>query len=155
MTVGRYHGEVPTRTLAPGVTVLLTRLSRLVYRRMTDELLGIRLKEYVALANLREHSPVPQQELGEILCIDPNNLVLLLNDLEAAGFALRRRDPHDRRRHLVEITDDGLAALEEAEHGIESVEDDVLAGLSASERRDLHDLLTKALVDVPTYAEER
>lgn len=142
-----------TRTLAPGVTVMLTRLSRLVYRRMTDDLLGIRLKEYVALANLREHSPVPQQELGEILCIDANNLVLLLNDLETAGYALRRRDPGDRRRHLVEITDDGLAALEEAEDGIESVEDDVLAGLSTSERRELRVLLTKALLHAPANPE--
>jgi DNA-binding MarR family transcriptional regulator len=140
---------VAIRTLAPGVTVMLTRLSRLVYRRMTDDLLGMRLKEYVALANLREHSPVPQQDLGEILCIDANNLVLLLNDLEAGGYALRRRDPGDRRRHLVEITEDGLAALEEAEEGIESVEDDVLAGLSSPERRELRVLLTKALLNAP------
>jgi DNA-binding MarR family transcriptional regulator len=140
---------VATRTLAPGVTVMLTRLSRLVYRRMTDDLLGIRLKEYVALANLREHSPVPQQDLGEILCIDANNLVLLLNDLETGGYALRRRDPEDRRRHLVEITEDGLAALEEAEQGIESVEDDVLAGLSSPERRELRILLTKSLLNAP------
>ena len=56
---------------------------------------------------LRDHSPIPQQELGELLCVDANNLVLLLNDLEAREFAFRRRDPADRRRHLVEITDEG------------------------------------------------
>lgn len=122
---------------------------------MTDDLLGLRLKEYVALANLREHNPVAQQELGEILCIDANNLVLLLNDLEAAGLALRRRDPEDRRRHLVEITDDGLRALEDAEEGIETVEDDVLAGLSAPERRELRDLLTKALLSAPSQLDGR
>ena len=105
----------------------------------------MRMKEFVMLAHLREHNPIPQQELGEMLCVDANNLVLLLNDIESRGFAYRRRDPTDRRRHLVEITDEGLAAFERAERGIESVEDEVLASLTANERAELQSLLTKAL----------
>ncbi|HWD24589.1 MAG TPA: MarR family transcriptional regulator, partial [Acidimicrobiales bacterium] len=84
-----------------GLTVLLTQLSRAVYRRTPEELLGMRLKQYVALASLGEHPCISQQEMGDMLCTDANNLVILLNELEAAGFALRRRDPSDRRRHLV------------------------------------------------------
>jgi len=129
----------------PGVTVLVTQLSRFIYRRTSEELLGMRVKEFASLAILREHSPVPQQELGEILCVDANNLVLLLNDLESREFALRRRDPADRRRHLVEITDEGMRALVAAEKGIESVEDDVLAPLTRTERDQLQELLAKAL----------
>jgi len=75
------------------VTVLLTQLSRVVYRRTPEELLGMRMKEFAMLAHLREHSPIPQQELSEMLCIDANNLVLLLNELESKEFAFRRRDP--------------------------------------------------------------
>ena len=133
----------------PGVTALVTQLSRVVYRRTSEDLLGMRLKEFVMLAHLREHNPIPQQELGEMLCIDPNNLVLLLNELEARRFALRRRDPIDRRRHLVEITAEGREAFENAERGIESVEDDVLGSLSGSERGELQGLLTKALEGAP------
>jgi DNA-binding MarR family transcriptional regulator len=135
--------------MTPGVTVLLTQLSRVVYRRTPEELLGMRLKEFAMLAHLREHSPIPQQELGEMLCIDANNLVLLLNELELKSFALRRRDPSDRRRHLVEITDEGLRAFEQAELGIESVEDGVLASLTSSERVELQALLSKALAGAP------
>ena len=105
----------------------------------------MRVKEFASLAILREHSPVPQQELGEILCVDANNLVLLLNDLELREFALRRRDPSDRRRHLVEITEEGKRALQAAEKGIERVEDDVFAPLTATERVELRKLLAKAL----------
>jgi len=105
----------------------------------------MRVKEFSTLAVLREHSPIPQQELGEMLCVDANNLVLLLNDLESREFALRRRDPSDRRRHLVEITDEGVRALAAAEKGIESVEDDVLGPLSPTERAELHQLLAKAV----------
>ena len=105
----------------------------------------MRVKEFATLAMVREHSPIPQQELGELLCVDANNLVLLLNDLESREFAFRRRDPADRRRHLVEITDEGLRALENAEKGIESVEDEVLALLTNEERVELQELLAKAL----------
>ncbi len=129
--------------------MLLTQLSRVVYRRTSEDLLGMRLKEFAMLAHLREHRPIPQQELGEMMCIDANNLVLLLNELESRGFAYRRRDPADRRRHLVDITDEGLAAFEKAERGIESVEDDVLGSLTSSERVALQGLLNKALEGEP------
>jgi DNA-binding MarR family transcriptional regulator len=134
-----------SKSTTPGVTVLLTQLTKLIYRRASDELLGMRVKEFSTLAVLRDHSPIPQQELGELLCVDANNLVLLLNELEAREFAFRRRDPSDRRRHLVEITDEGLRAFDSAEKGIESVEGDVLALLSTSERVELQELLAKAL----------
>jgi DNA-binding MarR family transcriptional regulator len=77
-----------------GSIVLLTRLSRLVYRRATEDVLGMRLKAYVTLSNLR-HGPLPQSELCVTMHLDPNNCVLLLNDLEAAGHVQRRRDPAD------------------------------------------------------------
>jgi DNA-binding MarR family transcriptional regulator len=129
----------------PGVTVLVTQLTRLLYRRASDEVLGMRVKEFTTLAVLRDHGPVPQQELGEQLCVDANNLVLLLNDLEAREFALRRRDPADRRRHLVELTDEGRRALATAEKGIAGVEDEVLARLDPEQRAELTALLTAAL----------
>jgi DNA-binding MarR family transcriptional regulator len=113
----------------------------------------MRMKEFAMLAHLREHNPIPQQELGEMMCIDANNLVLLLNELESKELALRRRDPADRRRHLVEITEEGLRAFENAEKGIESVEDEVLASLTVQERRELHLLLAKALEVAPPSLE--
>jgi DNA-binding MarR family transcriptional regulator len=134
-----------SKSTTPGVTVLLTQLTKVIYRRASEDLLGMRVKEFSTLAVLRDHSPIPQQELGDLLCVDANNLVLLLNDLESREFAIRRRDPADRRRHLVEITDEGLRAFGSAEKGIESVEDDVLALLTSRERVALQELLAKAL----------
>ena len=125
--------------------MLLTQLTKLIYRRASEALLGMSVKEFSTLAVLNDHSPVPQQELGELLCVDANNLVLLLNDLESREFVFRRRDPADRRRHLVEITGEGLRAFDSAEKGIESVEDDVLTLLTKSERVELQELLAKAL----------
>ncbi|HET6448772.1 MAG TPA: MarR family winged helix-turn-helix transcriptional regulator [Conexibacter sp.] len=130
---------------APGAMVLLTRLAKVVYRRSDAERLGMSLRWYVALSFLNDHDGASQQALGEALCIDANNLVLLLNELEAAEYAERRRDALDRRRHLVHITAEGRRALDRAEQAQEAVEADVLATLDADERATLRDLLARAL----------
>jgi DNA-binding MarR family transcriptional regulator len=125
--------------------VLLTRLAKQVYRRSGEELLGMHMRQLMALSYVRDHDSAPQQELAEALCMDANNVVLLLNELEDLGYIARRRDPHDRRRHLVELTEDGLRALTSAERAQETIEDDVLAALDPSERAILWQLLTRAL----------
>jgi DNA-binding MarR family transcriptional regulator len=130
---------------ATGPIVLLTRLARVVYRRSTADLLGMTIRELGALAYLRDHHLATQHALSKALSIDANNCVLLLNDLEARRFVERRRDPMDRRRHLVELTARGRTALERAELAQGSVEDQVLGMLSSEERSVLQRLLTRAL----------
>jgi DNA-binding MarR family transcriptional regulator len=129
----------------PSTMVLLTRLAKVVYRRSSEELLGMRLRQFIALSYLREKPGAPQQELGEMLHIDANNLVLLLNELESAGWVERRRDPHDRRRHVVELTPAGEEAQSRAEAAQEGLEAKVLGALSADERTMLRQLLARAL----------
>jgi DNA-binding MarR family transcriptional regulator len=133
-----------------GTMVLIARLARAIYRRSNEELLGIRLKQYVALDVLRDFPDgIGQGSLGDLLQLDANNLVLLLNELEANGHIERRRDPGDRRRHIVELTRAGRQALERAERGMESVEAEVLAGLAPDERARLLRLLRDAVAANP------
>jgi DNA-binding MarR family transcriptional regulator len=139
-----------------GSMVLLTRLSKVLYRRSNEDLLGMRLRQFITLSYLRDYAPAPQQQLCDSLCIDANNLVLLLNSLEHAGHVRRRRDPADRRRHLVELTPAGCRALERAERAQEAVEDEVLAALNPQERATLRRLLARALAAADTtVAQER
>src|ERR671936_2956606 len=91
----------------PGLIALLTQLYKSLNRRSTEELLGMRLKEFLVLSFVRDHPGTTQQELGEAMLLDPNTVVLLLNELESRGFSIRRRDAEDRRRHVVEITPAG------------------------------------------------
>jgi DNA-binding MarR family transcriptional regulator len=134
-------------TNASGSIVLLTRLARVIYRRSPKELLGINIKELSVLAYLRDHEEASQQALTQAMMVDANSCVLLLNELEASGFAERRRDPDDRRRHIVALTPDGRHALERAERHQESIEDEVLANLGPDERAALRALLSRALED--------
>ena len=51
-------------------------------------------------------------ELAGAERVRPQSMAQTVTDLEADGFVLRRPDPDDRRRALVELTDQGRAALE-------------------------------------------
>ena len=128
-----------------GPILLLTQLSRLVSRRSTPELLGQTLKELAALSFLRDYEETTQQALTDGLCIDANYCVLLLNDLESNDYVERRRDPSDRRRHLVSMTDRGRQALQQAEAAQQSLEDVILGALNEGERDELAHLLRKAI----------
>jgi len=133
---------------SPGSAVLLSRLAKQVYRRTDETLLGMHLRHLVALSYVNDHDGCPQQDLADAFCMDANNVVLLLNELEQLGFATRERDPSDRRRHLVRITPPGRGALSGAERAQVAIEDEVLAALDADERRTLRDLLRRALRSV-------
>src|ERR1700691_4942964 len=141
----RAMGAERASSCAPGSMVLLTRLAKQVYRRSSDELLGMQLRHLVALSYVRDHDACPQQELADAFCMDANNVVLLLNELEQLGYATRLRDQSDRRRHLVQLTPTGREALSLAEQAQEAIEDDVLQALDDEERATLWRLLTRAL----------
>jgi len=130
----------------PGTVVLLMRLATAIKKRSTEELMGLKLRQLMLLSYLNAGAPALQQQLCEALWLDANNCVLLLNELEDLGYIERRRDPADRRRHVVELTDDGRTALERAERAQESLGDEIFAALSEEERATLRSLLSRAAV---------
>jgi DNA-binding MarR family transcriptional regulator len=128
-----------------GTMGLLSQLNRVVYRRATEDVIGMKLKQLITLELLVKNEGCLQQELGATLMVDPNNCVLLLNELDDRGFVERQRDPKDRRRHIVVITDAGQKALAKAEDKLEALEGEVLVNLDQSEREQLRDLLARAM----------
>jgi DNA-binding MarR family transcriptional regulator len=76
-------------------------------------------------------------------------MVSLIDQLETAGLAKRRPHPKDRRAREVAITPNGRRVLEQGRRMSMQVEDEVLRGLSATERRQLLTLLRRALSSAP------
>ena len=89
--------------------------------------------------------PVSQREISDHLGLDASDVVGVLDVLEAAGMVERHRDPHDRRRHAVVLTEAGEQASRRLMVLRSQVEARVLAGLEPDERRQLADLLDRAL----------
>jgi DNA-binding MarR family transcriptional regulator len=139
---------------APGSMVLLSRLAKQFYRRSDEELLGMHMRHLVALAYVRDHDECPQQELADAFCMDANNVVLLLNELEQLEYVARLRDPEDRRRHLVKLTPAGRKALARTERAQAAIEEQVLGALEPEERKTLQRLLARALRSVEPIEED-
>ena len=76
-------------------------------------------------------------------------MVSLIDQLEAAGLAKRRPRATDRRAREIVITPKGRRALERGRAMAAQVEDEVLRGLTAGERRELLTLLRRALSSAP------
>ena len=138
--------SMQTRTTAPAA-VLITRISRVIYRYVDEGELGMTMKQYGMLNYLRDFDGITQGKLGEAVGLDANTVVLLLNALEDRGFAVRERDPNDRRRHLVRITAAGTKALVRGDRAVAAVADDVFGALGADERAQLGALLAKTMGD--------
>ncbi|NYI05337.1 MarR family winged helix-turn-helix transcriptional regulator [Allostreptomyces psammosilenae] len=103
---------------------------------------GLKPRQAMALTFLAD-GPVTQRALTEQLECDPSVLVAILNDLEDHALVHRRRDPGDRRRHIVEITPEGLAALRSTDAAVAEVERQLFADLSDDERTTLRALLSR------------
>ncbi len=112
----------------------------------------MRLKPYMTLGYIRDHPGTTQQELESSLFMDANTVVLILNELEAAQYSVRRRDPQDRRRHIVELTASGRRVVERADKAREGLEEEVLRALSQAERKTLRELLERVLESMYTEA---
>ncbi len=117
----------------------MIKLGRITNHRFTEALepFGVRPRHVAALIELRDHGELTQQSLCGRLHVDPTNLVAILNELEQRGLATRRRDPQDRRRHIVEVSKKGLAIIDRAAEVMDGVERELLRGLDHGEREEL------------------
>jgi DNA-binding MarR family transcriptional regulator len=115
--------------------------ARLTARRMP---LGART-EFAVLAALDEYGPLSQAELGRRLGLDRNDVNAVLNRLQAQHHVGRQADHTDRRRNIVTLTDEGRRHLDELQEHADAVQDELLQGLDATERQQLHSLLAKLL----------
>src|SRR3954471_23941191 len=128
---------------ATSEALLLALLGQQAMRRLraTHVEHGLSPRQFHLLGLLHDRGAMTQRDLGTMMDVDPSILVTLLNPLEANGYLSRRRDPADRRRHVVSLTPAGRRQLDRAAQAQRDAEDELLASLSAGERQQLRRLL--------------
>jgi MarR family transcriptional regulator, lower aerobic nicotinate degradation pathway regulator len=131
--------------LVSSALFLLKKLGMAAKEQSMDqyEEAGLHPYHHAILALLDEGSRETQGAIAEALGYDKGQLVGLLDELEGDGLVERRRDTVDRRRQTVTITPAGRKTLERLRGLSAEIEDDFLAPLSASERKELHGLLLR------------
>lgn len=115
------------------------RAQRTVAAHLEDA--GMRRQHYTVLATLEERGSASQAALGRALGLDRSDLHAIVTALEADALVTRERDPEDRRRNAVRLTAKGRRALARLQTRIDAAQTELLAGLSATDRRELLRLL--------------
>ena len=120
-----------------------TRSHRLLAERLGAE--GARGYHFRLLAALAEFGPASQASLGRRTAMNRSDVVTAVNELVDQGLAERTGDPADRRRNIVTMTPAGQARLGRLDEVLAEVQAQLLAPLSAAERADFAQLLTRIL----------
>jgi len=130
-------------TADPGF--LLSRVGAAIRAGFKDVLAGWRVRplQYLVLLVLDSGGGASQQELCAAAGVDSGNMVELLDGLEALGYASRARDPRDRRRYVVTITQEGRSALGELRRAVDEYTVGFLSPLTEAERQRLASILGK------------
>lgn len=89
--------------------------------------------------------PISQHELGEELGIDRTTMVELIDDLEAKGVVVRRRNPADRRAYSIQLTSKGRAVQKRAATAFDSAADEFFAPLRPNERQALGEMMRRLI----------
>ncbi|MGF1430007.1 MarR family winged helix-turn-helix transcriptional regulator [Kitasatospora sp. LaBMicrA B282] len=133
----------PDFPLADHAGVLLHKAGMVIAEEVDQALRaeGHKLRNFLVLAALAGGAELSQQDLSQVINLDPTTVVALIDELERAGQVERRRNPADRRRYILGLTETGRTALAEAQQVAEQAEDAFFADLPAGQRQLLHEIL--------------
>jgi DNA-binding MarR family transcriptional regulator len=126
---------------SPGL--MLALLGHEAMRRLRDAHTanGLTPRQFHILGLLHDRGPLAQTDLAAETDTAASVLVTQLNPLEADGLVTRTRDPRDRRRHLVVLTEAGQQRLHAAAAAQQEAEDDLFRSLTGTQRAQLAQLL--------------
>jgi MarR family transcriptional regulator for hemolysin len=118
--------------LRPPIGRQLARTAKTVSRAFADALAeaGGSVPVWLVLISLKSQRLRNQRELAAAVGIREATLTHHLNSMDEQGLITRRRDPANRRVHLVELTDAGEAAFDRLRGAATDFDKRLRAGLS-------------------------
>ena len=135
----------PTLLALP--SYLASHLAQIGRRVLADALAerGLRLPHFAVLTGLADFGPLAQHDLADRLGLNRSHLVGYLDEVESRGFVGRERDPDDRRRQRVALTEDGHAVADELLRIAQKSQQEFLGVLTEAERETLVDLMRRVV----------
>jgi len=135
----------PGPPAAEPIGLHLARVAKEVSRAFDGALAeaGGSLPMWVVLVSLQAGPRRAQRELAASIGIEGATLTYHLNRMEADGLIERRRDPDNRRVHVVELTDAGRQRFADLLGVVADFDRRLRAGFSAAEVRALGESLER------------
>jgi MarR family transcriptional regulator for hemolysin len=128
----------------------LAQVAKVVSRAFDDALAeaGGSLPVWLVLISLKSHQAASQRQVAEAAGIQGATLTHHLNAMESAGLVTRRRDPANRRVHVVELTPAGDALFLRLRDAAMAFDQRLRTGLSERDLTEAEALLTRLRANV-------
>jgi len=128
-----------------GFALLLVQLGMEAARQFAERLapLGVEPRHVGMLTRLAANEGKAQQVIGELIGLNPTQMVFLVDELESRGFVERRRNPADRRSYALYLTPAGRDMLSKVQEAGRVHQASFGASLSESEQEQLTELLRR------------
>jgi DNA-binding MarR family transcriptional regulator len=128
-----------------GFAFLLVQLGAHAARQFGERLapLGVEPRHVGMLTRLAANEGRAQQAIGELIGLNPTQMVFLVDELEDRGFVQRRRNPADRRSYGLYLTEAGRDMLAKVQAAGQDHQAELGSSLSADEQDQLTTLLRR------------
>jgi MarR family transcriptional regulator for hemolysin len=134
----------------PPIGLQLAQAAKSVSRAFGDALarVGGSLPVWLVLISLKNQPLASQRQIAAAVGIQGATLTHHLNAMETAGLLTRRRDPANRRVHLVELTAEGDALFLGLREAAMAFDQQLRAGLSDEDLGQIEGLLARLRANV-------
>ena len=107
--------------------------------------IGLRIVTFSALGIVVENPDISQTQLSHALQIERSGVVVIVDELENADLISRNKVEGDRRSYALRATLKGHNLWNRTQKRVHEHEDDILSGLSTTERETLKVLLGRII----------
>lgn len=143
-------------TAQPTLLYMLKQLELAVRSHLDDIFrpIGMTALQYTALTVLERHPDLSSAQLARNSFVTAQSMADMITTLEGRALIERHRDPADRRRLVIALTEDGRLLLDRYRGKVSALEAEMLAGLTTEQAAELrHSVLLcrDALADRPAH----
>jgi DNA-binding MarR family transcriptional regulator len=136
-------GVIDNRDLRLGFLIHdVSRLRRIAFDLLMKPM-GVTRSQWWVLAYVSRHDGMVQTELAALLDVGKVTLGGLVDRLESGKLVERRPDPADRRAKRIHLTAAAQRLLADMRNAEDRMNARILRGISAKQRSELTDMLTK------------